>query len=579
MKNEELNINKYFYDYLLENKSTFVICTLLLFTYPLQRVVLPKYYGKVISSLQNSSNKNFIEDSKMLLLVFCCVQFFHAIYQKVQGSLVPSFSEFSLRRIFASIIKNDNDDYENIQVGEILAKLTKIPNIVYRYLDILKTIVFSQLIVFATCVIHYYQVSVTACLAFLFIVVGVVILQIITYKSTMQLEMKREYEQDRIYHYFQDVLNNLISILICKTEDNEEKLLSKLFKPFTEIFNKVLNMNFIMRFIFAIFNVCAFIVINLIIYNDFKTKKITKESFISSFIVTYSVLQLFSDSVYSVRLVVDTTSQIRDMEQFFNERVFSKDPNGPCSESKSFIHGDIAFNNVSYKYNTNNVDYEDTNKNKKRSKSEEAYAIKNIDLTISKNENIGLVGHIGSGKSTLIKLLLKLIKPTSGNITIGGVDIKNISKSELYKNMFYVPQKPKLLNRTLYENIIYGIEVDDKSKYIEQIKANMKKIKLDKITEETFIRKMDSSVGNEGSKLSGGQRQIVWVLRALLRNPSVIILDEPTASLDKKNKRNILDIIERVGEYKTVIVISHDEIGFKYRKVYMKAGQIEKGLI
>jgi ABC-type multidrug transport system fused ATPase/permease subunit len=172
------------------------------------------------------------------------------------------------------------------------------------------------------------------------------------------------------------------------------------------------------------------------------------------------------------------------MEQFFNERVFSKNPSGPCSESKSFIHGDIAFNNVSYKYNTNNVDYEDTNK--KTSKGEEAYAIKNIDLTISKNENIGLVGHIGSGKSTLIKLLLKLIKPTSGNITIGGVDIKNISKSELYKNMFYVPQKPKLLNRTLYENIIYGIEVDDKSKYIEQIKANMKKIKLDKIVAQSI---------------------------------------------------------------------------------------------
>jgi ABC-type multidrug transport system fused ATPase/permease subunit len=577
MKNEELNINKYFYDYLLENKSTFVVCTLLLFTYPLQRVVLPKYYGKVISSLQNSPNKDFIEDSKMLLLVYSAVQLFHAIYQKVQGSLVPSFSEFSLRRIFTSIIKNDNDDYENIQVGEILAKLTKIPNIVYRYLDILKTIVFSQLIVFATCLFHYYQISINAFLAFLFIVLGVGMLQIITYKSTMNLEMEREYEQDRIYHYFQDVLNNLISILICKTEDDEEKLLSKLFKPFTDIFNKVLNMNFIMRTIFAIFNVCAFIVINLIIYKDFKTKKITKEAFISTFIVTYSVLQMFSESAYSVRLVVDTKSQIRDMEKFFNERVFSKDHTGPCSESKTFVHGDIAFNDVSYKYNTNNGDYEDTNK--KASKSEEAYAIKNIDLTISKNENIGLVGHIGSGKSTLIKLLLKLIKPTSGNITIGGVDIKNISKPELYKHMFYVPQKPKLLNRTLYENIVYGIKVDDKSKYIEQIKKNMVRIKLDKITQETFIRNMDLSVGNEGSKVSGGQRQVVWILRALLRNPSVIILDEPTASLDKKNKRNILDIIERVGELKTVIVISHDDIGFKYRKIYMKGGEIEKGLI
>ena len=580
--NEDLNINKYFYDYLLENKPTFIICTLLLFTYPLQRVVLPKYYGKVISSLQNNSNKELIHNSKMLLLVYSLVQVFHSIYQKIQGSLVPTFSEFSLRRIFTSILNNENDDYENIKVGEILAKLTKIPNIVYRYLDILKGVVFSQLIVLITCIFHYYHVSLITCLVFMFIVVGVVVLQFITYKLTMDLEMKREYEQDRIYHHFQDVLNNLISILICKTEDTEQTRMANLFKPFTEVFNKVLTMNFIMRTIFAFFNIFAFILLNYILYKEFKNKHITKESFISSFIVTYSVLQLFSDSAYSVRLLVDTKSQIRDMEDFFNYRVFSRDVHDTNTETSGFVHGDIVFKNLSYKYketgeNVENKDKKDNTKND--NVDEESYAVNNVSLKISKNENIGLVGHIGSGKSTVVKLLLKLIKPTSGQITIGGVDIKNITKSELYKHVFYVPQKPKLLNRTLYENIVYGIDVDDKSRYIEIIKANMVKIKLDDITQASFIRSMDRTVGNEGSKLSGGQRQIVWILRALLRKPSIIIMDEPTASLDKRNKRNILDILERLGEDKTVIVISHDDIGFKYRKIFMKGGQLKESFI
>ena len=580
--NEDLNINKYFYDYLLENKPTFIICTLLLFTYPLQRVVLPKYYGKVISSLQNNSNKELIHNSKMLLLVYSLVQVFHSIYQKIQGSLVPTFSEFSLRRIFTSILNNENDDYENIKVGEILAKLTKIPNIVYRYLDILKGVVFSQLIVLITCIFHYYHVSLITCLVFMFIVVGVVVLQFITYKLTMDLEMKREYEQDRIYHHFQDVLNNLISILICKTEDTEQTRMANLFKPFTEVFNKVLTMNFIMRTIFAFFNIFAFILLNYILYKEFKNKHITKESFISSFIVTYSVLQLFSDSAYSVRLLVDTKSQIRDMEDFFNYRVFSRDVHDTNTETSGFVHGDIVFKNLSYKYketgeDVENKDEKDNTKND--NVDEESYAVNNVSLKISKNENIGLVGHIGSGKSTVIKLLLKLIKPTSGQITIGGVDIKNITKSELYKHVFYVPQKPKLLNRTLYENIVYGIDVDDKSRYIEIIKANMVKIKLDDITQASFIRSMDRTVGNEGSKLSGGQRQIVWILRALLRKPSIIIMDEPTASLDKRNKRNILDILERLGEDKTVIVISHDDIGFKYRKIFMKGGQLKESFI
>lgn len=569
MKIDELNINQYFYDYLLENKLIFFVCVMLLFTYPLQRVILPKYYGKVISSLQDKSNKGFIDNATILLVIYALVQFLHALYQKVQGALVPKFAEFSLRRIFKSILNNDNEDYENIKVGEILAKLTKIPNIVYRYLDILKSVVFSQIIVLVTCIYHYYQVSTRAASAFVFVVCGVVMLQIITYKTTMHLEIEREREQDKIYHYFQDVLNNLVSVLICKTENQEEDRLVELFEPFTEIFYKVLNMNFIMRTIFSFFNIFAFVLLNYILYTEFKTKKITKEIFVSTFIVTYSVLQLFNDSAHSVRLLVDTTSQISDMETFFNTKVFAKLSSSPSADKDikktEFVNGDIVFKNVMYQYQHGN--------------SQKSYALDNINLNISKNENIGLVGHIGSGKSTLIKLLLKLIAPTSGEITIGGVDINNISKAELYKHVFYVPQKPKLLNRTLYENIVYGIENPKKEKYIIIIKDTMREMNIDQNTQDKLFQNMDESVGNEGSRLSGGQRQIVWVIRALLRNPSIIIMDEPTASLDKQNKQKILDMIEKIGTRKTVIIVSHDDIGYNYKKTYLKGGKIVESFI
>ena len=135
MSIDKLDINKYFYEYLLENKVTFFVCLVLLLTYPLQRVILPKYYGKVISNLQDGSNKQFIENAKMLLIIYASVQVLHSVYQKVQGILVPKFAEFSLKRIFSSLLKNDNDDYENIKIGEILSKIAKIPHLIYRYLD------------------------------------------------------------------------------------------------------------------------------------------------------------------------------------------------------------------------------------------------------------------------------------------------------------------------------------------------------------------------------------------------------------------------------------------------------------
>lgn len=564
---EHLNINQYFYEYLLENKLTFFVCIILLFTYPLQRVVLPKYYGKVISNLQDGSNKNFIESGKMLLIIYASVQFLHSIYQKVQGALVPKFSEFSLKKIFSSLLRNNNEDFENMKVGEILSKVTKLPHMIYRYLDILKSVVFSQVIVLGSCLFHYYHVSFQTLVAFIFVVCGVVILQIITYKTTMTLETKREKEQGKIYQHVQDVLNNLVSVIVCKSEDHEKDKLGKIFAPFTEVFNKVLNINFIMRVIFSFFNIFAFSLINYMLYKEYQNKTITKEHFISSFIITYSVLQLFNDAAYSVRMLVDMTSQISDMENFFNKTIFiNSNSNTNTSENAKFVNGDIVMKNVSYKYD-------------KHSSSDDNYALKNINTVIRKNENVAIVGHIGSGKSTLIKMLLKLSNPTEGTITIGGVDITHLSKSELYSHVFYIPQKPKLLNRTLYENIIYGLEKKDKSEMIDKIYKIMQHMSLDGHTIKTFKEKMEDNIGIDGSKLSGGQRQIIWTMRALLRNPTIIIMDEPTSSLDNKNKEKIFDIIDRIGTHKTVIIISHDKIGMGYRKINLKGGRIDETLI
>jgi len=557
---EKLDINLYFYEYLLQNKFTFFVCSLLLLTYPLQKVVLPKYYGKVISNLQDGSNKKFVESAKMLLIIYASIQFLHSIYQKIQGALVPKFSEFSMKKIFSSLLKNDNEDFENMKVGEILAKISKLPNLIYRYLDILKSVVFSQAIVLVSCIFHYYYVSSRILLAFILVVFGVLLLQFVTYKTTMGVEMQREREQDKIYQHLQDVLNNLISVIVCKNEEYEKDKLSTIFVSFTKTFNKVLNINFIMRVIFSFFNIFAFCLLNYILYKEYSNKNITKEHFISSFIITYSVLQLFNDGAHSVRLLVDMTSQITDMEHFFNNQIFQKKHSS--HEKDRFVNGDIVFKDVTHKYSKDGGEH---------------VALKKVNMVIKQNENIALTGHIGSGKSTLIKTLLKLTIPTSGTVTIGGVNINNISKQELYSHVFYIPQKPKLMNRTLYENIIYGLEKKtNKKETLSKIENIMTFMKLDDNTKQAFVEKMDDSVGLEGSKLSGGQRQIVWIIRALLRNSSIIIMDEPTSSLDKSNKQKIYNIVEEIGLQKTIIVISHDDISLGFKKVYMKDGQVSQ---
>ena len=566
--NEKVNINVYFMQYLLENKILFFIYCLLLFVYPLQRVVLPKYYGKVITSLNKGFDKQCLQNAKGLLYIFVFIQILFAIFHKVQGMLVPKFSEFSIQKIFSNLLQNKKLNYENLETGEILAKIIKVPNIIYKYLDLMRTMIFSQIMVLIVTCVHYYSISKQMLLCFLGLVFGIIVLQVITYNITMDVEIEREQEKDSIYQHFQDLLNNLISVVICKHEKYEKSYLHEKFKPFIDVFNRSLNLNFIMRVIFAIFNVVSFILLNVMLYKEFQAKSITKEQFVSSFIVTYSILGLFNEANYSVRSVVDMYSQINDMEYYFNEKSDLDEKMDNVKEDQTFSNGSIVFENVTYQYEEN-----------AEFKGKYAYALKDVNIKVEQNENIAIVGQIGSGKSTLVKLLLKFFEPTQGTIYINGTNLKTISRDELYDHIFYIPQKPKLMDRTLYENILYGFDIppEDKEKNIENIKGIMKRMNLEQNIIDIFMEKMDQPLGNDGIKLSGGQRQMVWIIRAMLRNPSIIIFDEPTSALDKKNKQNIIEIIKKIGKDKTILIISHDEIDSGFRQIQMKQGEIVEG--
>jgi ABC-type multidrug transport system fused ATPase/permease subunit len=260
-------------------------------------------------------------------------------------------------------------------------------------------------------------------------------------------------------------------------------------------------------------------------------------------------------------------SQVKEMENYFNEKSDLDEDMRITKEDQSFSNGVIEFKNIDYQYEDN-----------KEFKGKYTYALKNVNIKIEKNENIAIIGQIGSGKSTLVKLLLKFFEPSQGEILINNINLKHISRDELYDHVFYIPQKPKLLNRTLYENIFYGIpfEKKDKSMNVEKIKTIMKNMKLEENIIDIFVEKMDQSLGNDGIKLSGGQRQMVWIIRAMLRDPAIIIFDEPTSALDKKNKDNIINVIKEIGREKTILIISHDDIDPSIRKIVMKQGEVVK---
>jgi len=179
---------------------------------------------------------------------------------------------------------------------------------------------------------------------------------------------------------------------------------------------------------------------------------------------------------------------------------------------------------------------------------------KDLNLKIAPGEKIGLVGHSGAGKSSLVNLLLRYFKNHDGEITIDQQNINNITQDSLRESIAVIPQDTMLFHRSLMENIRYGNpNASNKEVIVASKKAHIHEYIM------TLPRKYDEFVGERGIKLSGGQRQRIAIARAILKNAPILILDEATSSLDSHTEKLIQDSLNLFIEdkSKTVIAIAH----------------------
>jgi ATP-binding cassette subfamily B protein len=213
----------------------------------------------------------------------------------------------------------------------------------------------------------------------------------------------------------------------------------------------------------------------------------------------------------------------------------------------------ITLENVRYKYDDGGEDL-----------------LQGINLTIKPGEKIGLVGHSGAGKTTLVHLLLRFSDVTSGAILVDGHDIRNVTQESLRRQIAFVPQEPKLFHRSLRDNIAYDIEATDIQIEEAARQANALEF-IDQLPD-----RFNTTVGEHGIKLSGGQRQRVAIARAILKDAPILLLDEATSALDSASEKLIQDALEKLMQGRTSIVIAHrlSTIAKLDRIIVLDKGQI-----
>jgi ABC-type multidrug transport system fused ATPase/permease subunit len=200
------------------------------------------------------------------------------------------------------------------------------------------------------------------------------------------------------------------------------------------------------------------------------------------------------------------------------------------------IRGDVAFQNVAFSYPSR----------------KEIKVLRDVSFTAGYGQKIALVGPSGVGKSTSASLLLRFYDIDSGNILIDGKHISHYDLENLRGNMSIVPQDVILFGGSIRENIAYGKpEATDEEIFVAAKQANA----LHFIN--GFPEQFDTMVGERGIKLSGGQRQRIAIARALLKNPSILILDEATSSLDSESEKLVQEALEILMEGRTSIIIAH----------------------
>ena len=545
-----------FQTFIEANRGILGIYVLIMCFLTAERVAIPHFYGKLLESIKQAK---FSQTTKMFGIVvgiFVLFQILDTILTYIDAKLMPHFEAYVRRYVTDSIIQRHEQHYTELDLGNITSKLIKLPSNLNFLFYKVKAFLFNHVlsIIITASYLFYCHPHLGAIFSSSF---GAVAL--ITWGFCRQCSKPsyaREEAFDHTQESIQDILLNLHSVYINQTLPQEQRNIDVINSETVRRTQDYVFCGIPYRIMFAILFLIVFSGITWTSIKLYRQKKIELAILVSSFMVTFSILRTCISFYFDFETFIYLYGGIQVVADYL-DKLPKPQPNTNTSlPSKPHKGVDIRIRNIVY-YN---------------SPTSKRPLFKRLSLHIPTGEHIAVMGGIGSGKSTLAHLILRLRNYSSGEIRFNDTRLEDISINSLRKLVHYVPQHPRLFNRTLWENISYG----NPDLKVEKVYALLQKLQLHDL-ESIFRNKMFESVGKQGSELSGGQRQIVLLMRALFNTQhKVLILDEPTSALDQKSRNQVIQIIQTMANASTVIVITHDD---ELAKMMERVVRIEDGVV
>lgn len=394
--------------------------------------------------------------------------------------------------------------------------------------------------------ITFYIIIISKLNIILLISIFLIVIFNITYNFKYQKKMIKismeQAEQERKSKYFSDILQDFsygkeirvfnLSDWLTKKYNNQLNSMMKFYK------DRSTN-----TFFYSLFSTILSTVQQVVSYGYVTLNAIQKKITVGQFSMYLTAISTLSSSLVDVVGNIITLQQYSDYYDAYKEYI---------SIPSVFLQGDISiphdteenleiyFENVSFKY-------PDSNK----------YALRNVTTTIYKNDRISIVGKNGAGKSTFIKLLLRIYQPTDGTIYLNGINIQNIKYDEYLKIFSTVFQDFKLFAFSIKENILINnmddLDSEKFNLYLKEFSLDKKISSLSDGIDTQLYRIFDQN----GFTPSGGESQKISIMRSMMKNSQIIILDEPSSALDPEAEFNLFEQFEQLTACKTSIFISH----------------------
>ncbi len=478
-----------------------------------------------------SRTTGIIAIAVLMSVTFALSRVISIISNRITNRVGSSFSNDLRTLVYSKIQELSLSSMSGKSAGNLIHRVTKDTERVKEFFNQQGRYLIEQVIMFTVILIILFSTNAILTLAVLIpIPIGVLFMS--TFRHSTMLRYRKQWRVDsKATSILHDIIKGIRVVKAFGNEEREIEKFSKYSKKLADVASsneKYWAVTFPLVGNFMALGEFLVLIIGgkMVLDGKLTLGELTRFNLYLGFL--YAPLRWMS--VFPRRVADCSTSLVKIYEILDEtpQMVLTKEP------KRINTAGAVEFNGVTFGYKS----YEPV--------------LKNINLHIEPGEMIGLVGHSGAGKSTMINLCMRLYDPSLGKITIDGVDIRDIPQDELRSSIGVVFQETYLFSGTIFDNIAYARPNASLDEVIAAAKA---------ANAHEFITKLpdgyNTVIGENGHSLSGGERQRVSIARAVLKNPRILILDEATSSLDPETEIKIQEALTRLIEGRTTIAIAH----------------------